>query len=105
MTKTERTVWLVAAVRPSELLGRQHVVEFRDREVAVGNDRIGDLGALRLLDVVEPARMAVDGIDAEADQLCVAAGELGLDLGHVAELGRANTRRHKRVLTFSILKV
>ena len=34
--------------------------------------------------------MAVDRIDAEADELGVALGELGLDLGHVAELGGAD---------------
>ena len=34
--------------------------------------------------------MAVDRVDAESDQLGVALGELGLDLGHVAKLGGAD---------------
>jgi hypothetical protein len=34
--------------------------------------------------------VVVDRIDGEADDLDVPAVELGLDLGHVAELGRAN---------------
>jgi hypothetical protein len=41
--------------------------------------------------------MAVDGIDAEPDQLCIAAGELRLDLGHVAELGRTDGREILRM--------
>jgi len=34
--------------------------------------------------------MGLTRIDAQADELCAALGELGLDLGHVAELGRAD---------------
>ena len=46
--------------------------------------------ALRLLDVVGPLRVLVDGIDAEADDLDVPLVELGFQLRHVAELGRAD---------------
>ena len=62
MTKTVRTVWLVAARAAfgrARLLGRQHVVELGDLEVVVGDDRVIDLRALGLLDVGEPARMGL----------------------------------------------
>src|SRR4029077_5504976 len=45
---------------------------------------------LRLLDVVCPARMFVDRIDRQTDDLDAAFIELRLDLGHVAELGGAD---------------
>src|SRR5262249_56804094 len=48
--------------------------------------------ALRLLDVVGPLGVPVDGIDGNADDFYVAPIELGFDLGHVAELGGANGR-------------
>ena len=95
MTKTERTACVGrggAAFGRSRLLGRQHVVELGHREVAVGDDRVVDLRALGLLDVFEPARVALARIDAQADELDIALGELGLDLGHVAELGGADGR-------------
>jgi hypothetical protein len=45
---------------------------------------------LRLLDVFGPAGVLVDGIDAEADHLDVALPEIRLELGHIAELSRAD---------------
>jgi len=42
---------------------------------------------LRLLDVIGPLRVVADRIDGEPDDLDVPAVELGLDLGHVTELG------------------
>ena len=41
--------------------------------------------------------MAVDRIDAQSDELGVALGELGLDLGHVAKLGGADGREVLRM--------
>jgi hypothetical protein len=41
--------------------------------------------------------MLLDRIDAQADQLGVAAGELRFDLGHVAEFGRADRREILRM--------
>ena len=78
------------ALRCARLLGRQHAVELGDREIPVGDDRVVDLRPLGLLDVGEPARMGVARVDAQADELGVALGELGLDLRHVAELGGAD---------------
>ena len=42
--------------------------------------------------VVGPGLVVIGGIDREADDLHVALLELGLNLGHVAELGRADRR-------------
>ena len=44
-----------------------------------------------------PLAVVVDRVDAEADDLDVALVELGLELGHVAELGRAHRREVLRV--------
>jgi hypothetical protein len=53
--------------------------------------------ALGLLDVLGPLGVVVDGVDGQADDLDVAAVELGLDAGHVAELGGAHRREVARV--------
>ena len=76
---------------------REHPVELRDVEVGVADERVVGRGALRLLDVLRPLLVVLDGIDGEADDLDAAAGELRLDAGHVAELGRAHGREVARV--------
>src|SRR5260370_28242657 len=45
---------------------------------------------LGFLDILRPARVVTDRIDAEPNNLAVALVELGLEPGHVAELGRAD---------------
>ena len=92
---------LVVGRRPLERVARglsgQHPVELRDVEVGVADRReVGRL-SLRLLDVLRPAGMAVDRVDREPDHLDAPAVELGLDLRHVAELGRAHRRVVLRV--------
>src|SRR4029450_13236831 len=47
----------------------------------------------RLLDVLRPALVIIDRVDAEPQDLAVALVELGLDLGHIAQLGRAHWRK------------
>src|SRR5262249_26304887 len=51
----------------------------------------------RVLDVLRPALMLVDGIDRQSDDLDTALVELGFDLGHIAQLGRADGRKVFRV--------
>jgi hypothetical protein len=67
-----------------------HVVELGHLQVAIADDRVVGRGALGLLDVLRPPLVVVDRIDAQADDLAVALGELRLQPGHVAELGRAH---------------
>src|SRR5215470_13575918 len=93
MTKTLRHGLVVGCRAYRCIAGRssgKHVVELRDLEIAISDDRIIRSVALRLLDVVRPSRMLVDRVDREADDLDAAFVELRLDLGHVSELGRAN---------------
>ena len=52
---------------------------------------------LRLLDIAQPTGVAVDRVDAQADELRVALRELGLDFGHVPELRRAHRREILRM--------
>ena len=80
-----------------DLVGRQHVVELGDLEIVVGDHRVLDRRALRFLDVLRPGAVAVDRVGRQADQLGVSFRELGLDLGHVAELGRAHRGEVLRV--------
>ena len=95
MTKTVRTVWLFAAVRPSDVPSvdaGSMPVQLRDRQVGVADHRVVRRVPLRLLDVVRPPLVVLDRIDAQADDLRVALVELGLEPGHVAQLGRADRR-------------
>src|SRR5262245_34911143 len=47
---------------------------------------------LRLLDVARPARMLVERVDGQADDLDAALVKFRLDPGHVSELGGADRR-------------
>lgn len=69
-----------------------HVVQVRDLALLVANDGEVQLAARDLVDVLDPALMAVDGVGREADELDTALGELGLELGEGAELGGAHGR-------------
>ena len=79
-----------AAGRAVAGAGRQHVVELGDLQLGVADHRVVGRVALGLLDVLDPAVMVVDRVDADADDLDAALVELGLDPGHVAELGGAD---------------
>src|SRR2546427_12512860 len=77
--------------------GVDHVVELRDGEICVADQRIVDGVPLRLLDVLDPGLVIAHGIDAESDDLGVPLVELGLETGHVAELSGANGREVLRM--------
>ena len=77
--------------------GRQHVVEFRDVEIGVADHRIVRRRTLRLLDVLRPFGVPVDGIDAKPHQLDAALVEFRLQLGQRAELGGADRGEILRV--------
>ena len=68
----------------------QHVVELGDLQFRIADHGIRHLVALRFFNVGGPFAVTGDGIDAQADNFCVALGELRLQPGHVAEFGGAH---------------
>ena len=80
------------AGRSAGHLRRQHAVELGDLELGVADQRIVGREALGLLDVTQPAGVALHRIDRQAGDLHAAPVELRLDLGQVAQLGRADRR-------------
>lgn len=67
-----------------------HVVEEGDLPLLVGNNGEVEGVAADLLDVGSPALVRVDGVGAQAQQLDAALLELGLEAGHLAQLGGAD---------------
>src|SRR5215468_7985270 len=78
-------------------VGMDHVVGLRDMKVRVADHRIVDRGPLRFLNILHPRLVVADWVDADADDLGVALVELGFELGHVTQLGRAYGREILRV--------
>lgn len=70
----------------------QHVVGVSDLALLVADDGEGQLGAGDLINVLDPAAVRLDGVGGQADELCAALGELGLELSEGAELGGAHGR-------------
>ena len=77
--------------------GYSHVVEVGDLALLVGNDGEVDARARHLVNVLDPALVAVERVGRQADDLDAALGKLGLDLGHGPELRRAHGRVVLRV--------
>ena len=67
-----------------------HVVGKRNLALLVANDGELQLGAGDLIDVLDPALMAVDGVGRETKELCAALDGLRLELGEGTELGGAD---------------
>src|SRR5262249_52794827 len=76
---------------------RQHVIEFGHLKLRVPDQRVGDGIALGLLDVLHPARVVVDRVDAKPDDLAIAPLELRHQPRHVAELGCTDRREILRM--------
>jgi hypothetical protein len=74
-----------------------HVIEVRDLALLVANDREVQVAAGDLIDILDPSSMRLDGVGGQTDQLGVALGELGLQLGEGAQLGGADGRVVLRV--------
>lgn len=67
-----------------------HVVGKRNLALLVTNDGELQLRAGDLINVLDPALMAVDGVGRETNQLCAALGKLRLELSEGTELGGAD---------------
>lgn len=70
-----------------------HVVKHRNGTVLVGDDREsaagGHGGTSDLVDVLDPAGVGFEAVGGEADELDVALGELGGELGEGPEFSSA----------------
>ena len=64
-----------------------HIVGKSNLALLVANDRELQLGAGDLIDVLDPALMAVDGVGRETNELCATLGELWLEFCESTELG------------------
>ena len=71
-------------------LCRQHVEGLGDREVGIGDDRKGRLGAACSLDVLFPALVLFHAVDGHADDLDAALVPLVLERRDATELGGAD---------------
>lgn len=68
----------------------QHVVEIGDLPLFISDDGKFEIGARDLVDVLDPAPMAVDRVGREADQFYSTLGELWFELCKRAEFGGAH---------------
>ena len=73
-----------------ERIGVDHPVEIAHLLVGVSQDRIVDGGVLGLVDVADPALVALRGIDTQGDGFHVALLPLGAQARHFAQLGGAD---------------
>jgi len=67
-----------------------HVVEVGDLALLVSDNGELDVGSGDIGNVLDPALVAADGVGREAEELDAALVELGLETGHLAELGSAH---------------
>ena len=67
-----------------------HAVEIAHLLVGVGEDRVIDRGVLGVVDVGDPATVALGAIDGEGDGLDVALLPFGPQARNLTELGGAN---------------
>jgi len=77
-------------VNVGDVLVVEHVVGVSDLALLVADDGELQLAATDLINVLDPASMALDGVGRETDQLDVALGELWLELRKGAQLGGAD---------------
>ena len=84
-------------VEVGEVLLVEHVVQVGNLARGVGDDGELEVDVAELVDVLDPVAVALELVAREPDCLDPALGELGLELGHLAELGRADGREVGRV--------
>jgi hypothetical protein len=74
----------------SQFGANSHVIGKGNLPLLVANDGETELGAGDLVNVLDPATVALNSVCAQADELDVPLGELGLELGEGTELGGAD---------------
>ena len=67
-----------------------HVVGVGDLALGVGDNGELEVGAIDLVDVLDPGLVGLGAVGAQTDELDAALGELGLELGEGAQLGGAD---------------
>lgn len=88
--------WRAARGRVSSF-GRQHVIEFRDLELIVANQRIIDGMPCRRFDIVLPPSMVGNRIHGNSDDLRASFAKLALESSHCPKLCGADGREVFRV--------
>jgi hypothetical protein len=74
-----------------------HVVELRDVQVRVADQRIIHCVPLSLFHITNPSLMVIHGVNAQSNDLSTTFVELWFQAGQVAKLGRADGREVLRV--------
>ena len=101
-----------AAPGGAGLIGGEHIVEFGDMQIGVGDQGVMHGRAAHIADILEPVVMILDRINAERDDFCVAPREFGLNSGHVAEFGGADRgkvlgvgKQHRPLVADPLVKI
>lgn len=76
----------------SKETNNSHVISISNLSLLVTNDWEAQLATGDLIDILDPATVALDGVCAQTDQLDAALGELWLELGKGTQLGGADWR-------------
>jgi hypothetical protein len=82
--------WIQRTQHPLENCINVHVVHERNLALLVANDWEAQLASRDLVDILDPAAMALDCVRAQSDKLDVSLCEFGLELSKGAEFGGAN---------------
>lgn len=69
-----------------------HIIEIRHLPLLIADDGKAQSAARDLIDILDPAAMALDRVGREPDELDLASTELGLELGEGSQLRRADGR-------------
>ena len=82
--------WHTLGVNVGGVLVVDHVVQVGDLAVGVGDNGEGKVGAVDLVDVLDPGVVGLSAIGAQTDELDTTSSELRLELGESTKLGGAD---------------
>lgn len=83
---TDRDFQVPSVKSQTDSREHSHVIEIRHLPLLVANDGKFQLGAGDLINVLDPATMALDGVGGQTNELDASPGELGLKLCEGAQL-------------------